>query len=74
MAHLNPIYREKEITIITSPTSATSQFEHAGKVYQQKAKYSIGHDKAVAVQLYQSACKQIDKVLGPLKAEHLLKT
>lgn len=76
MASISETYREKRITIITSPNSATAQFEHNGRVYQQKLTNlkQTGNDKGCVQYLFMSACKQIDRVLGSTRAEHLLKT
>lgn len=78
MARIVLNYREMRVIIITASRSATSQFTHNGRVYTQKltnAKIQDRTDQAVVIKsLYENACKKIDEVLGPVRAEHLLKS
>lgn len=71
MASIRESYRGKRIIIITAPNSAVCQFEHNDRVYKQKFKELRGAGNAVPVvtELYRAACKEIDKLLGPVEEE-----
>lgn len=74
MARIVQEYREKRIIVITSPRSATAQFEHNGRVYQSKlTNLPVGRsERDVIHTLFKEASAQVDRVLGPLKAQHLV--